>query len=27
VTFTLRDTARGWTKQVTVNGAGMVDRP
>jgi len=27
VTFTLRDTARGWTKSVTVNGAGMVDRP
>lgn len=27
VTFALRDTARGWTKQVTVNGSGMVDRP
>jgi len=27
VTFTLRDTARGWTKRVTVNAAGMVDRP
>lgn len=25
--FTLRDTARGWVKQVTVNAAGMVDRP
>jgi prepilin-type N-terminal cleavage/methylation domain-containing protein len=27
VTFTLQDTARGWSKQVTVNGSGMVDRP
>lgn len=26
-TFTLKDTARGWTKQVTVNAAGWVDRP
>lgn len=26
-TFTLKDSARGWTKQVTVNAAGMVDRP
>ncbi len=26
-TFTLQDTARGWTKQVTVNAVGMVDRP
>jgi Tfp pilus assembly protein FimT len=25
VTFTLTDTARGWTKQVTVNTQGMVD--
>jgi prepilin-type N-terminal cleavage/methylation domain-containing protein len=25
--FTLKDTARGWTKQVTVNSAGMVERP
>ena len=27
VAFTLRDNARGWTKQVTVNAVGMVDRP
>jgi len=27
VAFTLQDTARGWTKQVTVNAVGMVDRP
>ena len=27
VTFTLQDTARGWSKQVTVNAVGMVDRP
>lgn len=26
-TFTLKDVARGWTKQVTVNAMGMVDRP
>jgi prepilin-type N-terminal cleavage/methylation domain-containing protein len=26
-TFTLKDSARGWTKQVTVNAMGMVDRP
>jgi prepilin-type N-terminal cleavage/methylation domain-containing protein len=25
--FTLKDIARGWTKQVTVNAVGMVDRP
>jgi prepilin-type N-terminal cleavage/methylation domain-containing protein len=25
--FTLKDSARGWTKQVTVNAAGWVDRP
>ena len=27
VTFTLTDTRRGWSKQVTVNAQGMVDRP
>lgn len=27
LTFTLNDTARNWTKAVTVNAVGMVDRP
>jgi len=27
LTFTLQDVARGWTKTVTVNAAGMVDQP
>jgi hypothetical protein len=27
VTFTLKDTARGWTKQISVYAGGMVDHP
>ena len=27
ITFALRDTARNWSKTITVNAVGMVDRP